>query len=790
MVSTKSVMFLRVFMLLVLFWASHAVSGTDSELSTESVNTYLSTIEADVEDKSFLLQRLDLYLMQLPSFTTWAEGCISSSNDHLADTDKHLEKLGQPVDGESKDVSLTRQNLLTNKTMLETTLASCKAILVRSDVAINKISIFRMKNLERQSLERGRNILTVINETVTESHQWMSALVGVLASNKATHALTGSRILMLFSILTIALVTGLIIRKTLQRWSNNVLKRWKKANFDKSDTGMRVLDGLAMTTRRYIVPLLVSSSIGLFMYIETFDQVPKPLLTIIMDGLPLLILAFALTYFVYISALRKPGLRVDMGSVVAHSLRKSFNILALVWFLGYMLFQTILANSLSESAFFLARAILGTVLVLNVIWIIWLTKGIKGQILNAPVRIIVSLILIGTLVAELTGYRNLSGFVLRGIVGTLITYSLLQIVSHLVSTFLDEFNAGKSSWQQRIRMQIGVSNNESITGFIWVRFITSISIWLLFIASLLVIWRVPDTDVGALSLYITHGFTIGSIEFVPIRIFEAIVVLIVLLTINGGVQRRLKGKWLAMTGIERGARESIATVGNYIGIALAIIISLAAAGLDFSKLAIIAGALSVGIGFGLQNIVNNFVSGLILLFERPIKTGDWIVANGVEGHVKKISIRSTEIESFDHADIIVPNSELISGNLINWEHKNRNGRICVPISVAYGSNTEQVKELLIGIARNHQEVVIGDPSMHDPKVLFLAFGESSLDLELRFFIREIHKRVDILSDMNFAVDKVFRENAIEIPYPQRDVHIRDIITKGTDINEITVDTKT
>jgi small-conductance mechanosensitive channel len=261
------------------------------------------------------------------------------------------------------------------------------------------------------------------------------------------------------------------------------------------------------------------------------------------------------------------------------------------------------------------------------------------------------------------------------------------------------------------------------------------------------------------------------------KIIEAILILVGLLALNGWVQRRFEKKFLTMAGIERGARESIATITNYLGIALVIIITLAIAGMDFSRLAIIAGALSVGIGFGLQNVVNNFVSGLILLFERPIKTGDWIAAGGVEGHVKKISIRSTQIETFDSADIIIPNSELISGNLTNWELKDKVGRIRVPVGVAYGSNTGLVRDLLIKVATEHDSVITKNLNIPDPVVMFLSFGDSSLDFDLRCFIKDIKKRASVVSDLNFAIDAIFRENDIEIPFPQRDIHLQE---KSTD----------
>ena len=170
----------------------------------------------------------------------------------------------------------------------------------------------------------------------------------------------------------------------------------------------------------------------------------------------------------------------------------------------------------------------------------------------------------------------------------------------------------------------------------------------------------------------------------------------------------------------RSARESMATVSGYIGASIAIIVAMGVAGLDLSKLAIIAGALSVGIGFGLQNIVNNFISGLILLFERPIKTGDWIVVGDVEGYVKRISIRSTHIQTFDRADVIVPNSALISGKVVNWMLKDVKGRIRVPIGVAYGSDVQTVKKVLLEIGGEHPEIIKSEILAPVPVVLFMA----------------------------------------------------------------------
>lgn len=761
--------------LLVVLLTSPALlhAQQDTPLSAESISTELYKIEADIKDQRFLLEHLDDYLAKLPGFTAWSRDCIAEAEKNVEDFGERLETLGEAPDHEPDDARFTRTKLTNDLDNASNKLASCKALLVRSETAIKRIGEFRKKNLEQQSFTQGWDIVKVLRKIATEPHQWIDELISRIGSTQGIRVLNRSQQLMLINLVIVSFAIGLIIRRALSRWHGESLDRWQHTLLDEGDTGKRVLAALTMTIRRYIVPLLVSGSIGIFMAIETYELVPIPLITIIMNELPLLILAFALTFLVF-KAFGDLGLRTDIDAPINHSLRRRFNILAIVWFTGYMLFQTILANSLSESVFFLARAILGVVLVMNVIWILWLTRELKGQGLNVTIRVITSLILIAAVIAELTGYRNLSSYILRGVVGTLVAYGLFQVLSHLVSLFLSDFEAGTSPWQRQLKQKAGIGPDDSIPGYIWVKFVANVLIWLALLAALLFVWNIPESDVRLIAGYITGGFTIGSIEIVPLRIFEAILILILLLALNGWFQRRLDRKWLALTGLERGARESIATVGNYVGIALAVIIALAVAGMDFSKLAIIAGALSVGIGFGLQNIVNNFVSGLILLFERPIKTGDWVVASGgVEGHVKKISIRSTQIESFDRADIIVPNSELIAGNLTNWVHKNRNGRIRIPVSVAYGSDTGRVRDILIDIASNHPEVITGHSGMHDPKVLFLAFGDSSLDFELRFFVRDIQKRLDLTSDINFAIDKAFRENGIEIPFPQRDVHLRD-----------------
>ena len=292
--------------------------------------------------------------------------------------------------------------------------------------------------------------------------------------------------------------------------------------------------------------------------------------------------------------------------------------------------------------------------------------------------------------------------------------------------------------------------------------------------TLLYIWGLPNSGFTVLFNTLIDGFDVGSVRIVPTRILLGVLLLAVLLPLTRWFGRRLDQKWLTKTKMNKGGRDAAVTITGYIGFFIVLLLALSAAGVEMEKLALIAGALSVGIGFGLQNIVNNFVSGIILLFERPIKQGDWIVVGGTEGYVQKIRVRSTEIRTFDRAEVIVPNSELISTQVINWTLYNHFGRIRIPIGVSYDSDPEKVKEILLQTACNHPEVVVEDSTKMYPKpwVLFMRFGDSALEFELRCFVRNINNRPETISELNFAIHKNLRAHGIEIPYPQRDLHIR------------------
>jgi small-conductance mechanosensitive channel/uncharacterized protein YndB with AHSA1/START domain len=243
-----------------------------------------------------------------------------------------------------------------------------------------------------------------------------------------------------------------------------------------------------------------------------------------------------------------------------------------------------------------------------------------------------------------------------------------------------------------------------------------------------------------------------------------------LLVVIGWMKHWIDRRWLQHIVIERGAREALITLFGYVGFIVAVLIGLTQAGVDLGGLAIVSGALALGIGFGMQEIANNFVSGLILLFERPIRAGDFVTVGDVEGFVRSIRIRATEIETLDNQNVLVPNSELISGRVTNWVLRDTFGRLRVVVGVAYGSDIEKVREILEAVANEHPEAIT-DGRAPAPRALFMGFGDSSLDFELRVRIARIDRRFSVQSDINFSIDQAFREANIKIPFPQRDLHL-------------------
>lgn len=364
--------------------------------------------------------------------------------------------------------------------------------------------------------------------------------------------------------------------------------------------------------------------------------------------------------------------------------------------------------------------------------------------------------------ATAVGFVNLGEY----LVPTLVQTGLVAAGAYLLRELLREL-IGFVFRSIFVRDRLAVPHETRNKAKFWLRAILDPIVLLISALMILPLWGVPWLDVLALIRDVLFGFEVGQVRISLIDILAAATVFIIAIAVTRLLQRTLRDRILPQTRLDVGVRHSVTAGIGYLGAILGGLIAITVVGFDLSNVALIAGALSVGIGFGLQNIVNNFVSGLILLVERPIKVGDWVNVNGNEGFVKQINVRATEIETFQQASVIIPNADLLSTAVTNWTHKNKYGRVEVDIGVAYGTDTRLVERILLEVAQAHP-MIVKDPA---PYCMFLDFGDSALVFSVRCYTHDVVWKMTIASDIRHEVDRLFKEAEIEIPFPQRVIHM-------------------
>jgi len=734
-----------------------------------SIENQLLKIEKAGKITTTHVSKLKETLRELGNIRAQLSELLATEGKLIDKTTNDLTSLGAPLTKEPVDVAKKRNELEASIKEHEKLRSTIRLLTLRADDILKVYSDHLANSLKTRLMARTPDIVLLMKKGLAKPEHWLDGSKKIIQQPVGIKAEHTDKLLYIIFVSAFVLIVAIFVSIK----SHNIVQNHKWGDFFSDHFAC----ALSVTLTRWLPYLLTTTVFAIgFRLASDQEQTSVSYYLLIIYGLPVFLGFLALIEFLMVP--RPPSsIFLVENKRLANSIASRLRLLLLILFIAIILFSSSVRSVLSDEMFFVARGVFAVIFAIILTSLSRTLGKLPSLDKIAWLRLVSISAVYIALISELIGYRNLSTMIFRVSLGVLIAFSILMFLRALVSDIYDGLEAGDKDWQKTLRRVMGIREGSTVSWLPWMRFLTGLIFWTVFIYVLLRVVGLSESTLQQVYLALRQGFEIGSLKIVPEKLLWAVATFLLLYLFSSWFKVRIEKYLRTRIRMERGAREAMVTMLGYIGVAISIIVALGISGFTFTNLAIIAGALSVGIGFGLQNIVNNFVSGLILLFERPVKTGDWISVGNTEGYVKKIRIRSTQVQTFDRADVIIPNSDLISNQVTNWMLYDQKGRIRVPVGVAYGSDTQKVKDILLEVAEEHTEVIKNN-DFYKVRVMFLAFGDSSLNFELRCFIRNIDNRIQVISDLNFSIDKKFRENGIEIPFPQRDIHIKE--HKGLD----------
>ena len=763
------IMMKRILPLIFLFFAfslsSYAVADeVDDMEKMEKMSSQLKKVSKKLKRGQFEGEDLNAWTKLSIKMKSDASLCVSNNETALLDLKTAMEGLGGEVKGEDVEVTKKRKAYEKEKAELDKTLAKCNLFLVTSEEVTKQINEAEKFYFKEKYLARSPHMIKLVFAYLSNPVAILQDSGEFIFQHSGIREIDTLDVVLSTVVVVVSIFFGIWLRKKLTLLESK--RQWQD---DFSENLLRAV----LTTLSYFAPYLIGSMVAAIASIViTLEVADIPFVTEFFIGLLIFFLATTLIRLL-LSPLPPAKPFISFSPHIAEALAKRLRVLAILGLIGYLSFYTVFSQSIIESNLMLLRSVFSLFIVVNIVWTLQVIIASPKLPKLRYISMLVIVAVLASLIAEWMGYRNLAYGSRRIIVMSFVVFMVFIGIAKIFRDLFDAIDNGTYPWCRRLHQAVGVEHGEKVPGLIWLRLAATIVIWGSFAILFINAWDYSGGIIEQVKIYVVNGFDIGDFRIVPSRILWALLIFGTIVILSGWIRSQLENNWLKMTPMGQGARDALVTIMGYVLFLIAIMAGLSAAGFDFSNIAIIAGALSVGIGFGLQNIVNNFVSGLILLFERPIRKGDWIQVGATEGVVKNIQIRSTVIQTFDRSDVIVPNSELISGQVTNWVLSSKSGRAIIPVGVAYGTDTAKVRDILMGIAEDNENISKSG-FVPKPIVLFRAFGDSSLNFELRVFLHNIDNRLSVISDINFAIDKAFREQGIEIPFPQRDLHVKTL----------------
>ena len=562
-------------------------------------------------------------------------------------------------------------------------------------------------------------------------------------------------------ILIIALGIGIRMRFGMQKLLNNMEKE------------KPIVVAFYLTLRHYCIPLSILTVLSLFMFV-LFISVPlRPLVEVVCYTILLLTVFMASAHFLLLppAPAHSPlNISEDFGK----RLMRSVSFFALVVAFATIFFQGVDKGIAPKLLVDFAHVLFMSVSVFIASWFFWTLSKTEIMQQHSSVwtwlmKMSVLVLAAALLVLECIGYHTLTFFIISRVILTFLL--MMGFVAVLLG--LNQLTKLSQSFKyflpQPLDYYLGLKTKEVFwEGFLLLYVVCAVLLSFLLVA-LCRFWGMPINFVDGLRDSFTEGFALAGLHLVPLNfaiglaIFAIVNILGRIFSTNILIHSQRLQEELTQT--------TLSSVIRYFSFGLATVMALLILGTNFTSIAVILAPLMLGIGIGLQTVSNNFIAGIIILFEKPIKQGDRISVKGTEGFVRKIGIRSTRVATIDKTDIIIPNADLISNAVTNYMFRDKSIRLKCEVQVAYDSDIELVKSTLLKVASQQPEVIQKSPDQ--PKVFFRSFGDSSLDFMLSCIIPDQKKRLQTLSDLNAAIDQAFREQGIDMPFAQTDIHIKD-----------------
>lgn len=781
-------------LLMVLFFTSFIFSTpslsqetsslekTETVIDLNQINQQLSKIEANVTKKTVTKEETVPVIKELSSFHDDLLVVKVQDSTELSNIQKKITALGPtPLEGEKESADIAKQRKEFTKE-----LDTVKARIAKADLALTKIDEINQLILKTRNQELLEKILVKRNSILNIEEFWkslvnFSSFLYQLVQSPAHwyNSLTTEQKSLVHNELIIfsfwgsfALLAAIFINWFLRK------KFGYDVPIEHPNYSQKVMAAIFMILARGVIPAAIPAA--LILWLTRHEALFSGNFGILLNTA-----AYYLLYLFLFCAIvtvlftpKKPQWRlIEVNDEKAKSLSTAL-IFSIILLCLFSFFHVIAVRLESSDDIIYALKMLengvkaGCIILISYRFLYnnsSLTdeelKGdnIQGLTTSSKISLLISMLAVIVFVFSLLGYIRLAEYIFNRFLISVGFIGICYIVQKLAVVLFHQL-MGFRFWAQKLRInKQGINKIE-----FWFSFILTTILVIFASLALLGVWGVSvDIMLQNIKKFLT-GFDIGDMHVSIISIMLGIISFFITLFIIKLIKNSLLSGNLSKIDMDSGVRNSLAALVGFFGIIAASLLAISIMGGSLKGLTIAAGALSFGAGLGLQNVVNNFVSGLILLFERPVKIGDWVIINGYEGIVKQISMRSTELETFNKANVIIPNADLLSNSLINMTYKNKTARIDIPVGVGYDSNVAQVQEILIDIAKNTKNV-LSNPA---PFVIFKALGESSLDFQLSCYTSDVNNKRFIQTAILENILLRFRNENIDIPFPQRVIHIQ------------------